>query len=190
MLPAAQAFVSLAAILEKRGKNLRKAWFMTPFWLNGRQSFLRHLRRCYWSRLGVVMDTNVRFSDHVKIIGPANLRIGRGTKVVNRVILDARGGLEIGDDTQIGFESVVLTSTHRFEDLGRPILKQGMKKQAVQIGNDVWIGARVVVLPGVAIGDQAIVGVGSIVTKDVPDRAIVAGNPADLIRYRKGTTEQ
>jgi maltose O-acetyltransferase len=64
-----------------------------------------------------------------------------------------------------------------------------MQNQAVQIGNDVWIGARVVVLPGVVIGDQAIVGVGAIVTKDVPDRAIVAGNPADLIRYRDAVKE-
>jgi chloramphenicol O-acetyltransferase type B len=54
----------------------------------------------------------------------------------------------------------------------------------VTIGNDVWIGARVIVLPGVQIGDQAIVGAGAVVTKDVEPLAIVAGNPARVIRLR------
>ena len=54
----------------------------------------------------------------------------------------------------------------------------------VNIGNDVWIGARVTILPGVKIGNGAIIGAGSVVTKDVPDFAIVGGNPARVIKYR------
>lgn len=54
----------------------------------------------------------------------------------------------------------------------------------VTIGNDVWIGQRVMIMPGVTIGDGSIVGAASVVTKDVPDYAIVAGNPARIIRYR------
>lgn len=54
----------------------------------------------------------------------------------------------------------------------------------MQIGNDVWIGRRAIIMPGIKIGDGAIVGAGAIVTKDVPPYAIVAGNPAKLIRYR------
>jgi len=190
LLPLANTIIGWAASFQKRGRNLQQTWFMTPFWLNGRQPFLRYLRQRYWAAMGVEAGSDVRFSDHVKVVGPANLRIGRGTKIVNRVILDARGGLTIGEVTQIGFESVVLTSTHRFEDLDRPILEQGMESEAVQIGSDVWIGARVIILPGVTIGDHAIVGVGSIVTRDIPERAIVAGNPADLIRYRDGVERQ
>lgn len=57
----------------------------------------------------------------------------------------------------------------------------------MHIGADVWIGARVIVLPGVTIGDGAIVGAGAVVTRDVPKRATVAGNPARLIRYRDRT---
>ena len=185
LLPIAQGLGRGLAILKKRGKDLGKASLLTPFWLNVRVPGVLHFRRCYWFNLGVALDSDVRFSDHVKVIGPANLRIGRNTKILNRVILDARGDLDIGDDTQIGFESIVLTSTHRFEDLGRPILEQGMKNRAVRIGSDVWIGARVIVLPGVTIGDHAIVGAGAVVTKDVLDWAIVAGNPARLIRYRE-----
>lgn len=54
----------------------------------------------------------------------------------------------------------------------------------VQIGNDVWIGRSAIVLSGVIIGDGAVIGAGSVVTKDVPSYAIVAGNPARIIRYR------
>lgn len=57
-------------------------------------------------------------------------------------------------------------------------------KGAVTIGNDVWIGTHVIILSGVKIGDGAVVGAGSVVTKDVLPYAIVAGNPARLIRYR------
>lgn len=170
---------------DKCRKNLKKAEFSTPFWLNIRVVGVRHLRWYFWAGLGVQMEAGVRFSDHVKIIGPANLRVDHNTKILNRVILDARGNLDIGDYTQIGFESIVLTSTHKFEDLGRPIVEQGMEDRAVRIGSDVWIGTRVIVLPGVTIGDQAIIGAGAVVTRDVSARAIVAGNPARLIRYRK-----
>ncbi len=55
------------------------------------------------------------------------------------------------------------------------------------IGNDVWIGASVVVLAGIAVGDGAVIGAGSIVTRDVPPYAIVVGNPARILRYRFGT---
>jgi maltose O-acetyltransferase len=60
-----------------------------------------------------------------------------------------------------------------------------MEWKPVMIGDDVWIGARVIVLPGINIRDHAIVGAGAIVTQDVPAWAIVGGNPAKVIRYRK-----
>jgi carbonic anhydrase/acetyltransferase-like protein (isoleucine patch superfamily) len=57
-------------------------------------------------------------------------------------------------------------------------------KGSIVVGNDVWVGTRAIILSGVTIGDGAIVAAGSVVTKDVPPYAIVAGNPARLIRYR------
>ena len=53
----------------------------------------------------------------------------------------------------------------------------------IKIGNDVWIGVNVTILPGVTIGENAVVGAGAVVTKDVPDNAVVVGNPARVIRY-------
>ena len=129
----------------------------------------------------------VRFSHSVKIIAPGRLKIGRSSKILNNVNLDARGTIEIGEDTQVGFESMVVTSSHRFDDTTLPIKAQGMSDAPVKIGSDVWLGARVIVLPGVTIGDHAVVGAASVVTGNVPEWAVVAGNPARLIRYRRET---
>ena len=60
-----------------------------------------------------------------------------------------------------------------------------MRVSEVVIGNDVWIGMRVIIMPGVKVGDGVVIGAGAVVTKDVPDFAIVGGVPAKIIRYRK-----
>ena len=59
-----------------------------------------------------------------------------------------------------------------------------MRVSEVVIGNDVWIGMRVIIMPGVKVGDGVVIGAGAVVTKDVPDFAIVGGVPAKIIRYR------
>ena len=66
-----------------------------------------------------------------------------------------------------------------------PIYQQAANSKGIVIGKDVWIGAQAGIVDGVTIGDHAVVGMGSIVTKDVPDWAIVAGNPAKVIGDRR-----
>ena len=94
------------------------------------------------------------------------------------------GGIEVGDFTLIGFESVLLTSTHNYSSKGIPIAKQGMYSKSVKIGKDCWIGARVMVLPGIEIGDGCIIGANSVVTKNIPRYSIAAGVPARVIKER------
>jgi maltose O-acetyltransferase len=112
----------------------------------------------------------------------AGIYVGLGKNFImhNRV-------LTIDDYLMMGEDVMFLGSGHGFDRLDVPMGQQESKeKTPLYIAGDVWIGARVVVLPGCKrIGHGAIIGAGSVVTKDVPDYAIVGGNPAKLIRFRK-----
>lgn len=85
----------------------------------------------------------------------------------------------------MGPEVVIYSSMHAYDDLNIPIMMQGAKEiKPVTIGNDVWVGLRAVIMPGVKIGNHVIIGSGAVVTHDVPDYAVVGGVPAKVIRYR------
>ena len=86
----------------------------------------------------------------------------------------------------MGPECMIYTSNHGMDRTDIPMWKQqSTEVEPVVIGNDVWIGARVIILPGVHIGDGCVIGAGSVVTKDVEEYTVVAGNPAKFIRKRK-----
>jgi maltose O-acetyltransferase len=119
-----------------------------------------------------------------RVLGPAGLVIGSGVIVARDVTLDARGGLTLEDDALIGFDSVLLTHTHRSDVLGVPIQRQGFFDGPVLIGRRAWLGARTLVLPGVTVGADAIVAAGAVVTADIPDAAIAGGIPARVLRMR------
>ncbi len=96
------------------------------------------------------------------------------------------GSCTIGNHVMMGPDVVVITRNHAFDRTDIPMMFQGFEEERpVVIGNDVWIGERVTILPGVNIGDGAILAAGSVVTKDVPSYAIVAGVPAKTIKFRK-----
>lgn len=95
------------------------------------------------------------------------------------------GPLRIGDNVMMGPDVTILTQTHNIERTDIPMRQQGMRVAEVVIGNDVWIGMRVVIMPGVKIGNGAVIGSCAVVTKDVPNFAVVGGVPAKIIKYRK-----
>jgi len=88
---------------------------------------------------------------------------------------------------QLGLpEVIILTVGHKYDRLDIPMLEQGHNEpEPVTIGDDVWIGTRAIILPGISIGKGAIIGAASVVTKDVSEYAIVCGNPAKVIKSRK-----
>ena len=118
-------------------------------------------------------------------------------------INNAVGDVVIGDHTRIGIHCTVIgpvtigshvnlaqgiTATalnHNFEDTGKRIDQQGVSTNPVVIGDDVWIGANAVVLPGVTIGKHCVVAAGAVVTKDVPDFTVVGGVPAKILKTLK-----
>ena len=107
-------------------------------------------------------------------------------------INNAVGDVVIGDHTRIGIHNTIIgpvcignhvsALNHNFEDKNKRIDEQGITTKPVMIGDDVWIGANAVILPGVTIGRHCVVAAGAVVTKDVPDNSLVAGVPAKLIK--------
>ncbi|MGN1026181.1 MAG: acyltransferase [Faecousia sp.] len=86
----------------------------------------------------------------------------------------------------MGPECVFLPHNHRFDRADIPMNQQGFTEDTpIHIGSDVWIGTRVIVMPGVRIGDHSVIGAGAVVTKDVPDWAVVGGCPARILKMRQ-----
>ena len=111
------------------------------------------------------------------------ISIGKGSGLgVNCLV---HGPLEIGDNVMMGPEVVIFTHSHNYSRTDIPMRKQGANVAKVTIGNDVWIGMRAIIMPGVRVGNGVIIGANAVVTKDVPDYAVVGGVPAKVIRYRK-----
>lgn len=85
----------------------------------------------------------------------------------------------------MGTDVTIITRNHRFDRTDIPMMEQGFEEERpVYIGNDVWIGDRALILPGVHVGDGSIITAGAVVTKDVPPYSIVGGVPARKIRNR------
>lgn len=140
-------------------------------------------RRALLARL-VGYDTDATVEPPFHCDYGTNIRFGSGVYLnVHCVILDVVPVI-IGDRALIGPAVQILTATHPLEaqlrregaEFGRPI----------RIGADVWIGGGAILCPGVSIGDRAVIGAGSVVTRDVPADVVVAGNPARTIRYLSG----
>lgn len=123
-------------------------------------------------------------SGKVTIICPENLTIGEGTAINAGAHINADGIVEIGDHVHIGINLTVYSSNHNFKsEFGIPYDNTEIRKKVI-IKDCVWIGANVSIIPGITIGEGAIVGMGAVVTKNVPDGAIVGGNPAQIIGKR------
>lgn len=91
----------------------------------------------------------------------------------------------IGNDVLMGPSVTILTQNHKHDSSQIPIRLQGYEPhKPVYIGNDIWIGMNVTIMPGVKIGDGAIIAAGAVVTKDVPNYTIVGGIPAQIVKYR------
>lgn len=126
----------------------------------------------------------VVFYPGLKINPLSNISIGDDVDLAWNVIITTSGGVEIGDRVLIGYGTTVISSNHIIPDRSKRIFDAGHKNKKVVISSDAWIGSNCVILPGVEIGKGAVVGAGSVVTKNVPEYAVVVGSPAKIIRYR------
>jgi maltose O-acetyltransferase len=126
--------------------------------------------------VGVNIERNAVFSYKCEMGDYSG--IGVNAQIAGRVVL--------GDNVMMGPDCTIYTRNHRFDRLDIPMRLQGMAEpRTVTIQSDAWIGGRVIILPGCTIGEGAIVGAGSVVTRDVAPYMIVAGNPAKVIGDRR-----
>ncbi|MEV4806402.1 acyltransferase [Nonomuraea sp. NPDC049421] len=147
--------------------------------------------KVYISPLAAVHTERLRMGDfcylaaHAYVTGDVSM--GRDCTVNPYAVV--RGTIALGDAVRIGAHTSLLGFNHGTAP-DREVFRQPITSEGIRIGDDVWIGSNVVVLDGVTIGDHAVIGAGSVVTKDVPAWAMVAGNPARAIRDRRTPRNQ
>lgn len=143
-------------------------------------------RRLVRTGSGTRMSPNISFRNGERI------QTGRECHIGERCYLwagDSTGRIIIGDFVSLAPEVFITASDYQFV-LGTPFRHQPKRERDIIIGNDVWLGARVVVTAGVTIGDGCIVGAGAVVTRDIPAGSIAAGVPAKVIGTRTSNTPQ
>jgi acetyltransferase-like isoleucine patch superfamily enzyme len=117
------------------------------------------------------------------------VQIGAKTVMGQECTISAYQRVRIGEQCVIADRAMFIDFDHGVVEVERPIRKQGIYKRDVEVGSNVWIGYGACVLRGVTVGDNAIVGTNSVVTRDVPANAVVAGIPARVIRMRDAPQE-
>ena len=133
------------------------------------------------------LGQNLAISPNVSLVNARNLVIGDRVRIGARVSLWAgpgKGRIVLAEDVMIGPGAMLTAANYRYND-GSPVTKQAMNEGDIIVGRDVWIGANAIILPGVTIGDRAIIGAGAVVRRDVPPNGIVAGNPGVVVASRR-----
>lgn len=131
------------------------------------------------------VGVDVRINPDTHIIDPQNISIGDRSSVGAQCFIQATGGISIGKDTMIAPRVAIWTSNHIYTDKEKTIREQGSVFRKVIIEDDVWIGYGAIILPGAILRKGCVVGAGSVVTGEVEEYSLVAGNPARFIRYRQ-----
>lgn len=139
-----------------------------------------HVCRLMFQRCG----KNVNVEHAASFNSGRDITIGDNSGIGIRASLSGR--ISIGRDVMMGKDVIIMTINHRFDRTDIPMNRQDFQpEEPVVIQDDVWICDRVIILPGVCVGRGAILAAGAVVTKNVPEYAVVGGNPAKLIKSRR-----
>ena len=178
-------------------KERQKIGFPKSFYLLVYYTFAKHLPTPPLPGSKFGMWLRKQLSKRIFLQVPIHFKVHQGVDFGSGIMIkigensSLNKGAWIGNDTVIGSNVMmgpnvsILSGSHNFDRNDIPMTEQGVpNRKAVTIGDDVWIGTRSIILPGVKIGNHSIIGAGSVVTKDVPEWAIVAGNPATVKKFR------
>lgn len=142
---------------------------------------------CYVSPLAGLDPARVTFGPHCLVAAWVVLEgeIDAGSHCSFNAHAVVRGRVRLGNFVRIASHACLIGFEHVADDVEKPIFTQGITRRGIEVGDDVWIGAGAKIVDGVRIGAHAIVGAGAVVTRDVPDYAVVVGNPARVLRDRR-----
>ncbi len=143
----------------------------------------REIRSFLTKRIITHMGKNVNIEKGAKFADDISIGDNSGIGINSFV----GSGTKIGNHVMMGPDCLIYTQQHEHSSTEITMDSQGMSPvYPVTIGDDVWLGARAIIMPGVTIGNGVIVGAGAVVTKDVPDYSVVVGVPAKIVKSRKG----
>ena len=148
--------------------------------------FLGHFTMFFYKSMGVHFKENSRISSYAEIIGEyANIYMGKNSEINYGAFILAKGHVCIGDNSTIAYKAKIITSANPngpYNELSKIYPKV---VASVKIGENCWVGAGAIILPGVTIGDFSVVAAGAVVNKDVPAGSLVAGVPARVVKVLK-----
>lgn len=165
-------------------------WFVNPFiHKRGKQSCIRKRTRLDvvpWNKFNLGNATTIEDFSAINN-GVGDVHIGDRTRIgLSNTII---GPVNIGNDVRLAQNVVLSGLNHNYESVDSPIHAQGVSTKPIVIEDETWIGANVVIVPGVTVGKHAVVAAGSVVTKNVPPYSVVAGNPARVLKHYNFETE-
>jgi len=167
----------------KKKKVLFMLYRITAKWLPiSQRSLLSKKIRGFWAkRIVTECGTNVNIERNATFT--PQLKIGDNSGI--GINCEVYGPVRIGDNVMMGPEVIIYTRNHNTERTDIPMQIQGYTEtKPVVIGNDVWIGRRTIILPGVHVGNGCVIGAGAVVTKNLPDYTISGGVPAKILKMR------
>lgn len=191
-------FLPFAWIDGHRGNSIAGKWMASPYLLmekmtrGGLSRWMIidvgripsvSVRRSFYRLLGAAIGSHAVIHYGSEIRCPKRLEIGKGSIVGDNAILDARCGLVIGRHVNISSNVSIYTLQHDYRDR-KFHCNVEQRRMKVEIGDRVWLGANVIVLPGVTIGEGAVCCAGAVIAKDVPPFSVMAGIPAQQVRER------
>lgn len=145
--------------------------------------FYSHLNGYYWKLFLKKAGKRLKIAYNVRIQSPHNIEIGNDVFINFDTIVDGHGKVIIGNNVRVGYRALLITANHKF-DSSADLRNNILKAKNIVIKDNCWLGSNCIILPGITINNNSIVGAGAVVTKTFPSNSVIAGNPARVVKKR------